>query len=210
MKIVLGLGNPGPHYRSTRHNMGFWVLERVAARRGLAFRADGALRRYAWVTRADSGAGSIVLAKPRTYMNRSGRAAAALCRAYEVSPEEMLAVYDDADLELGRLRLRRGGGAGGHNGVRSLIEVLGSEDFPRLRLGVRGAGREERDLADYVLDEFLPDELAVAEALADLGADAIDEVLVAGLDAAMNRYNGRRVGTEEVDDREEDTGREPR
>ena len=123
----------------------------------------------------------------------------------------MLVVYDDADLELGRLRLRRGGGAGGHNGVRSLIEVLGTADFPRVRLGVRGEGRDERDLADYVLDEFREAESPVAEALAELGADAVEEVMESGLETAMNRYNGRRAGTEEeVEDREDVSGRAPR
>lgn len=202
MKIVLGLGNPGAAYQSTRHNMGFWVLDRFAARRGAKFRMAGLLRRYAWV--AETGAGSVILAKPRTFMNRSGRAAAALCRAYDVPPQEMLVVYDDADLELGRLRLRRGGGAGGHNGVRSLIEVLGTGEFPRLRLGVRGEGRDERDLADYVLDRFRDGELPLAEALADLGADAVEDVIDAGLETAMNRYNGRWAGQAERDDREED------
>jgi len=201
LKIVLGLGNPGAAYRSTRHNMGFWVLDRVAERRGVAFRMAGLLRRYAWV--AEAGPGPLVLAKPRTYMNRSGRAAAALCRAYGARPGEMLVVHDDADLELGRLRLRRGGGAGGHNGVRSLIEVLGTEEFPRVRLGVRGVGREESELADYVLDEFRERELPVAEALAVLGAEAVAEVIEAGLEAAMNRYNGRRAGPDDGDGREE-------
>lgn len=208
MKIVLGLGNPGAAHRSTRHNMGFWVLDRVARRRGLAYRNAGLLRRYAWV--AEAGSGSVVLAKPRTFMNRSGRAAAALCRAYDALPQEMLVVYDDADLELGRLRLRRSGGAGGHNGLRSLIEVLGTSEFPRVRLGVRGEGRDERDLADYVLDAFLESELPVAEELADLGADAVEEVIESGLETAMNRYNGRRAGSMEMDDREENSGSAPR
>jgi PTH1 family peptidyl-tRNA hydrolase len=206
LKIVLGLGNPGEAYRSTRHNMGFWVLDRVARRRGLAFRKAGLLRRYAWVAETDS----VLLAKPRTFMNRSGRAAAALCRAYDAEPREMLVVYDDADLELGRLRLRKSGGAGGHNGMRSLIEVLGTEEFPRVRLGVRGEGRDERDLADYVLEDFHNSELPVAEVLADLGADAVEEVIETGLEAAMNRYNARRAGPVDLEDGEEDSGRASR
>jgi len=188
--------------------MGFWVLDRVARRRGLTFSMAGLLRRYAWV--AEAGSASVVLAKPRTFMNRSGRAAAALCRTYDALPHEMLVVYDDADLELGLLRLRRSGGAGGHNGMRSLIEVLGTEEFPRVRLGVRGDGRDERELADYVLDAFLAPELPVAEALADLGADAVEEVIETGLETAMNRYNGRRAGPADMDDREENSGSAPR
>jgi PTH1 family peptidyl-tRNA hydrolase len=207
LKIVLGLGNPGYAYRSTRHNMGFWVLDRVAKRRGLAFRKTGLLRRYAWVV--ECGPSQVLLAKPRTFMNRSGRAAAALCRTYGAHPGEMLVVYDDADLELGRLRLRGRGGAGGHNGMRSLIEVLGTEEFPRVRLGVRGEGRGDRDLADYVLDDFHASELPVAEAMADLGADAVEGVIETGLEVAMNRYNGRRAGPADVEAGEE-TGRAPR
>ena len=152
------------------------------------------MKRYAWLAESGRGAAALVLAKPRTYMNRSGRAGAALLRRFDSSMDDLMVVYDDADLELGRLRVRGGGGAGGHNGVRSLIDVLGTGSFSRIRLGVRGAGRDERDLADYVLDEFDADEVPVAESLADLATEAVDFLLTDGLEAAMNRYNGRRVG----------------
>jgi PTH1 family peptidyl-tRNA hydrolase len=194
LKIVLGLGNPGSAYRGTRHNLGFWVLDRVARRNGARFRVTTFLKRYAWCAEIERGATALVLAKPRTYMNRSGRAGVALLRRHDARPDQMLVVHDDADLEFGRLRVRRGGGPGGHNGIRSLIDVLGTRDFPRLRLGVRGKGRDGRDLAEYVLDEFLPDEVPLAEDLADLAADAIQDIVKEGLEAAMNRYNGRRVG----------------
>jgi PTH1 family peptidyl-tRNA hydrolase len=196
LKIVLGLGNPGPDYRSTRHNVGFWVLDRLARERGVRFRADGALKRYAWCAESVRGPDLLVLAKPRTFMNRSGRAGAALLQHFESEPGELLVVHDDADLELGRLRVRAGGGAGGHRGVRSLMEVLGTGGFPRVRLGVRGEGRESADLADYVLDEFLVDERDLACELAALAADAVEAIVGEGLEAAMNRYNGLRVGTD--------------
>jgi PTH1 family peptidyl-tRNA hydrolase len=193
LKIVLGLGNPGAAYRSTRHNVGFWVLDHLARRAGVEFRVAGLFRRHAWIAEIGSAGTVLALAKPRTFMNRSGRAGEALLRRYRALPEELLVVHDDADLELGRLRLRPGGGDGGHNGVRSLIEALGSGGFPRLRLGVRGEGRDDRDLAGYVLDSFPRDEFPIARELSELAADAVRVVCADGLEAAMNRYNGRRV-----------------
>jgi PTH1 family peptidyl-tRNA hydrolase len=126
-------------------------------------------------------------------MNRSGRAALALLRRYDESPAALLVIHDDADLELGRLRIRPTGRAGGHNGLRSLIASLGSEEFPRIKLGVRGEGRGEADLADYVLEEFAPQERTTASALVMLGADAVEAVLGGGLEPAMNLMNGRGV-----------------
>ena len=193
MVIVVGLGNPGETYRGTRHNVGFWVLDRLAERSGAAFRAEGELRRYAWSARVRLAGTDVLLAKPRTYMNRSGRAVAALSRIYSTEPEELLVVHDDADLEMGRLRLRKGGGAGGHNGVRSLIEVLGKSDFTRIRVGVRGSGRDDAELADYVLSDFDAKDREVAEDACELAADAVEALLREGLTTAMNRYNGMRV-----------------
>jgi len=201
--IVVGLGNPGKTYRATRHNIGFWVLDRLALRLEATFRAEGELRRYAWVARTRLAGENVVLAKPRTYMNRSGRAVAALCRAFDVEAGELLVVFDDADLELGRLRVRRGGGAGGHNGVRSMIEVLGEDAFTRIRLGIRGDDRDEGELADYVLSEFTDDELPLADPLAELGADAVEYLLANGLSATMNRYNGTKVGADSDSTREQ-------
>lgn len=187
MKLVVGLGNPGETYRDTRHNVGFRVLDCVGRRWGLTYRRAGELGRVAWTA---EGASGIVLAKPRTYMNRSGRAARRLLESVGGTPEEMLVVFDDADLPLGRLRLREAGGAGGHNGLRSLITVLGSDRFPRVKLGVAGAGRDERELADYVLDPFDVEEGPVVDRLIELGADAVQAVLEEGFGVAMNRFNG--------------------
>jgi len=191
--IVVGLGNPGEEYRHTRHNVGFWVVDRLARRGATSFRLEGELRKYGWSARARLAAGEVLLFKPRTYMNRSGRAVSALCRAHDTDPRDLVVVYDDADLELGRLRIRQGGGAGGHNGVRSLIDVMGQDDFVRVRLGVRGEGRDEQDLADYVLAEFDGGERAAAEELADVAAEAVECLVGEGLPTAMNRFNGVRI-----------------
>jgi PTH1 family peptidyl-tRNA hydrolase len=193
LPIVLGLGNPGEKYRDTRHNVGFWVLDRLADRSETVLRAEGELRKYAWFAEARLAGCDLVLAKPRTYMNRSGRAASALCRAFSAQPEQLWVVHDDADLELGRLRVRGGGGAGGHNGVRSLIEVFGESDFTRIRVGVRGPERPEEELADYVLSDFSNAEREIADTLCDLAADAVESLIRNGLGTTMNRYNGMRI-----------------
>jgi len=188
-RIILGLGNPGTRYRETRHNMGFRVADRLAERWCTSFELSRELK--AWVAETHGPEGRIVLAKPRTYMNRSGRAAVALCGRYACDPSRLLVVYDDADLELGRVRLRPLGGAGGHNGMRSIIDGLQTERFPRVRLGVRGVARGGADLADYVLLPFDRDEHPAVAVLVDHGADAVQAILEDGLEAAMNIFNAR-------------------
>jgi peptidyl-tRNA hydrolase, PTH1 family len=195
LTIVVGLGNPGDAYRATRHNLGFRTLDTLAARSSTRLEATGDLRSDVWWGETRLEGREVVLAKPRTYMNRSGRAAAALCRAFEAEPRDLVIVHDDADLSLGRVRVRRGGASAGHNGLRSLIDVLGTPEFVRVRLGVRGAERAESDLADYVLEPFGPHELAAAAELVEAGADAVLSFLSAGLDATMNRFNGRNVAS---------------
>ena len=204
LTIVLGLGNPGARYRATRHNLGFWVLDRLAERRRVSFRKTSELWGRAWTAEVESPAGPLVLAKPCTYMNRSGRAGAMLCRRYSVDPEQLLVVFDDADLELGRLRVRPGGRAGGHNGMRSLIDALHTDRLPRVKLGVRGEGREQIELADYVLEEFESAEMPIAEGLADLGAEAVESVLENGIETTMNRYNASFVTRTDRPDRSEE------
>jgi PTH1 family peptidyl-tRNA hydrolase len=190
LKVVLGLGNEGTEYRWTRHNAGFMVADAIAHRCGVAFTARGDLGGLTWIAEAEYGGGRVVLAKPRTLMNRSGQAAAALCRKYGLEAADLVVVYDDADLALGRVRVRPEGGAGGHNGVRSLIEVLGFREFPRVKLGVLGEGRHSRDLADYVLAPFHPDERPVLATMVDLAADAVEAVLKDGVEAAQRVFNG--------------------
>ena len=190
MRVVLGLGNDGPEYRFTRHNVGFMVLDEIAARCGAAFNARGDLGRATYLAEAEYGGQRVVLAKPKTLMNRSGHAAALLSRKYGAEPAAFIVVYDDADLAFGKVRVRPEGGAGGHNGVRSLIDTFGVREFPRVKLGVLGEGRHSRDLADYVLDGFHPDERPGLAAMVGRGADAVASVLSLGVAAAQREYNG--------------------
>jgi PTH1 family peptidyl-tRNA hydrolase len=183
--LVAGLGNPGRRYAGTRHNIGFAVAEEVARRAGGGFDLQ---RSNALVCRLKPGAEGTVLVKPLTMMNLSGQAVGELARFYRIDPPAILAVVDDVNLPLGRLRLRMGGSAGGHNGLKSLIEHLGTVEFPRLRVGV-GRGDPRRDLADHVLARFDPDEEdSVNEAVAR-AADAVETFLAEGILAAMNRFN---------------------
>ncbi len=189
VKLVIGLGNPGAAYAWTRHNLGFRVADTLARRWRWRWESAPA----AWVAAGVRGGREIVLAKPRTYMNRAGVAARELCARYGVDPAALLVVYDDADLPLGVLRLRERGSAGGHRGVASIIEALGTEGFPRLRLGIRGERRQEVELSDYVLEPFPPEEEHVAGRLVELAAEAVETVLGEGFGAAMQRYSGRTV-----------------
>jgi peptidyl-tRNA hydrolase, PTH1 family len=190
LKIVLGLGNPGARYQGTRHNLGFRVLDLLAERAGVSFVRSGELGALCSSAETMVSGEEVVLAKPRTFMNRSGRAGLALLERYGVPPLDFLVVHDDADLALGRVRVRAGGSAGGHNGLRSLIAAFRSTDFPRVKLGVRGAGRAEAELMDYVLDEFTEGEREAAALLVSVGADAVVAILEDGLPAAMNLFNG--------------------
>ncbi len=190
MKLIVGVGNPGPRYRDTRHNVGFVVADELARRRGLAFASAPA---NALIARTPASADGLIIAKPMTYMNRSGEAAAVLQRFYRVALEEMLVVIEDVNLPLGRLRARAQGASGGHNGLRSIIEVLGTEAFPRLRVGV-GRGDERRELGDYVLSRFDPEEREAIEAAVVRATDAVELFVTEGIDAIMNRYNQRHDG----------------
>ena len=190
MKVVLGLGNAGPEYRFTRHNAGFMVADTIACRCALGFRGSGDLGRLCWYAEADYGGERVVLAKPRTLMNRSGEALAPLRRRYGTEMSDIIVVYDDADLAFGRVRVRPEGGAGGHNGIRSLIESCGTSQFPRVKLGILGEGRHGRDLADYVLDAFHPDERPIVASMVEAGADAVAAILETGIEAAQRAYNG--------------------
>ena len=191
MKVVLGLGNVGRRYEGTRHNVGFRVVECLAERARARWQDFPGPERLAYTTEVELSGQPVALVKPRTLMNRSGRAAAAAVDRYRCPVEELLVVFDDADLALGRVRVRQGGGAGGHNGLRSLMDVLRSPDFGRVKLGVKGEGREESDLADYVLCPFAPEELPVVAPMIELGAEAVEAVMASGVESAMNAFNGR-------------------
>jgi len=185
MKLVAGLGNPGAQYRGTRHNVGFDVLDLLAERRGLTF---AAARVDALEARWRRAEGQVVLAKPLTFMNRSGTAVAGLARYYRVDVADLLVVCDDVNLPFGRLRARGSGSEGGHNGLRSIAETLGTTDYARLRVGV-GRGDDRRDLADHVLSRFTPEETAGLEGVVARSADAVEAWIADGLSAMMNAYN---------------------
>lgn len=191
--MVLGLGNPGARYASTRHNLGFRVVDLLRDRSSGAVAAFPDTGPTFHAERCRVGETEVVLAKPRTYMNRSGRAAASLVDGHGFHPQEILVVYDDADLQLGQLRMRREGGHGGHNGMRSILAAVRTRAIPRLRLGVRGETRHDMELADYVLSRFEPDEVEVAQALVDAAAQAVEAVLSGGFEQAQGRFNGTQA-----------------
>ncbi len=185
MKLVAGLGNPGAKYRGTRHNVGFEVVDLLAERHQAPFEAapaDALLARW----RRDGDV--VLLAKPTTFMNASGVAVGALCRYFKISLTDVLIVSDDVSLPLGRLRARSGGSEGGHNGLRSVAEHLGTPDYARLRIGV-GRGDVRRDLADHVLARFEPEELPGIEDAIARAADAAELWIADGVERMMNTFN---------------------
>lgn len=186
MQLVVGLGNPGPKYRGTRHNIGFEVLDELARRAGVAFES-APVNALVARTRPAGGAEPVLLAKPLTFMNASGEAVGALMRYFKIEPAGVLVVVDEVQLPLGRIRARPRGSAGGHNGLKSLVTHIG-QDFPRLRLGV-GRGDARRDLADHVLARFDGSETGEAEAMTARAADAAELFISSGIDAVMNRFN---------------------
>jgi PTH1 family peptidyl-tRNA hydrolase len=197
MKLILGLGNPGRRYAGTRHNIGFDVLDLVAERHRLEWEsapADAILAKWR--------AASALLAKPLTFMNLSGHAARDLLRFFKVDLADLLVVVDEVHLELGRLRARRAGSAGGHNGLRSLIEQLGTGEFARLRIGV-GRGDARRDLADHVLATFAASERDVVAETVGRAADAVELFIADGIGPVMNRFNRKREEEEENEEKEE-------
>ena len=183
MKLIVGLGNPGDEYRGTRHNVGFMVADTIATRHALGWR-----HRDQVLLAKNFGADAFLVAKPLTYMNRSGDVVGELMRYYGVGPEDLLVIVDEAALPFGRLRARARGSAGGHNGLKSIIERLETTEFARLRLGV-GRGDPRRDLADHVLARFEPDERAELEAFIARAADAAEMFAVEGIEKVMNTYN---------------------
>lgn len=196
MKLIVGLGNPGREYRETRHNIGFRVLDEIARRHDLTFAMAPSQVPDAFVVKK-FGAQPLLLAKPLTFMNRSGDAVSALCRYYGIEPAELLVVYDDIDLPFTKLRARARGSAGTHNGMRSVVERLGTTEFPRLRLGV-GRGDRRRDLADHVLAKFEPDEQSDLEGFVTRAADAAEMFAADGILKVMNVYNAEPADSADV------------
>ena len=187
MKLVVGLGNPGRDYRKTRHNAGFMVVDEVARRHQLTWAPGPAQVAESFVVKR-FGETSLLLAKPLTFMNRSGDVVAGLARYFDVPATDLLVVVDEVALPLGRLRVRRSGSAGGHNGLKSIIERLGTDQFPRMRVGV-GRGDARRDLADHVLSKFESGECAGLEDVITRAADAVEMFAAADIEQVMNTYN---------------------
>lgn len=189
--LIIGLGNLGPRYEATRHNIGQMVVDELAARRREAFRAHKANARVAetWVR---PGAAKLVLAKPNSFMNVSGGPAAGLARFYGIDPDHVVVVHDELDIPFDTLKLKTGGGHGGHNGVRDVAKALGTADFPRVRVGIgRPAGRQ--DPADWVLDPFGATERTTLPILVSDAADAVELLVDEGLLAAQQRFHAPRA-----------------
>ena len=185
MKIIVGLGNPGRKYERTRHNAGFMAADELARRHqiGITREKAGCL-----IGTGNIDSGNVILAKPQTFMNESGRAVAALLRESYASADDLIVIHDELDLPLGTVRVKAGGGHGGHNGLRSLITELGSPDFVRVRIGI---GRPEPgvDPADYVLSPFLPEEREAAAEMAVIAAETAGTIISQGVAKAMTMLN---------------------
>ena len=185
MKLIVGLGNPGHEYRDTRHNVGFKVVDALAHRHGVSSWSEkfGGLEGKARVNEM-----LVILVKPLSYMNLSGQAVQGFSAFYKVEAPDVLVIVDDVELPLGRLRARPGGGAGGHNGLKSVIQSLGTEDFPRLRVGV-GRGEDGKNLSNFVLGRFTEDEHEIISAAVLRAADASELFIEKGIGPAMNMFN---------------------
>ena len=185
MKIVMGLGNPGRRYGRCRHNLGFMVVDRLAQGWDVSVTNK---KYHALVGGRDLDGERVLLVKPQSYMNRSGDSAKSLFRFLPVSAEDLVVIYDDLDLTFGRIRIREKGGAGGHRGVRSILDALGSDNFNRVRVGI-GRPPGGVDPTDFVLSPFLAEEWPVADQMISRAADAIRSLLEEGVRQAMEKYN---------------------
>jgi PTH1 family peptidyl-tRNA hydrolase len=195
MKLIVGLGNPGRHYVNNRHNVGFQCVDYIARRHGIALSSRRARSRLGT---GEIGGTQVVLAKPATFMNLSGEAVAALMGRYRLTAAKLLVIYDDLDLPLGQVRIRARGSSGGHNGMKSIIAHLGSQDFARLRVGIAppesgtdvgGKAADTANAVDYVLGDFTAEEKAVVREVYPEVADAVECMITQSITAAMNRYN---------------------
>jgi len=190
MKLIVGLGNPGPKYRDTLHNVGFMTMDILAARHGVSFETAPA---DALMARVRGVAGGLLLAKPLTFMNRSGAAVGDLLRFFKIPVEDLIVVVDEVALPAGQLRARPSGSAGGHNGLKSINGVLGTEQYARLRIGV-GRGDPRRDLADHVLSAIPPDLRPVVDEAVVKAADAVECFARDGIEKTMQVFNAPPPG----------------
>lgn len=184
-KLIVGLGNPGPKYEQTKHNVGFWVVSELLLRLQLT-RLQPMCKSL--IAQAEWHDSKVIFAKPMTYMNNSGQAVSLMVKKFDISPQDLCIVYDDLNLDLGVLRMRKGGSDGGHNGMKSIIRHLDTQDFPRLRVGI---GQVEGDWMDHVLNEFSAAEREYIDGTIPCAADAIESFVTEGVQTTMNRFNGR-------------------
>lgn len=183
MWIIVGLGNPGSKYAKTRHNIGFVVLDDIAERHGIEFKERELYR----IGKGSIGDKEIILVEPLTFMNRSGIAVKDVTKRFNVLPGNMIVIHDDIDMETGRLKLRKKGSSGGHNGVESIIQAIGTNEFTRVKIGV---GREEGTASeDYVLRKFRKDEVPMIRDAVLRAADAVEVIIKHGMEKAMNSFN---------------------
>lgn len=189
MYIIAGLGNPGKQYENTRHNAGFMALDALADQLGTSIEEK---KHKALCAKAVIGGEKVILLKPQTFMNLSGESIRAAADFYKIDPEHIMIIYDDISLDPGQLRIRKKGSAGGHNGIKSIIAHLGSQEFPRIKVGV-GAKPDRMDLADYVLGHFSQVETRIMEDVVKEAAQAVQAIILDGIETAMNRYNGKKL-----------------
>ena len=184
--LIVGLGNPGDKYEGTRHNAGFMVADELGERGRFPIQR---LKYRALTNTAEIGGQGALVMKPVTYMNLSGEAVGEAARFYKIAPDHVLVISDDVDLPLGKLRIRTGGSAGGHNGLKNIIQHLGSDQFPRLKVGVGGKPHPDYDMADWVLSKFQGGDKKLMDETVKRAADAVECLLRDGPQKAMNRYN---------------------
>lgn len=202
MYLIVGLGNPGSKYAHTRHNVGFDVLEKLARKLNVSITRE---KDEALIGECFVGGKKAILALPQTYMNLSGEAVMRLVNYYKIDPEDLLVVYDDIDLAPGFIRIRKNGSAGTHNGMRSIIGLLGFENFPRLRVGV-GQKREGYELADWVLGHYIGEEADVQDKAFELAADAVIDYIQNGIESAMCKYNTKKPKKPKPEPKPEEEG----
>ncbi|MBE7031235.1 MAG: aminoacyl-tRNA hydrolase [Ruminococcaceae bacterium] len=191
MYIIVGLGNPEKKYDGTRHNIGFTAIELLASRHGISLKKS---KHKALFGDGMIEGQKVLLVQPQTYMNLSGEAVRELCAFYKVPTEQVVVLFDDISLPLGKIRVRPKGSDGGHNGIKSIIYQLGSDAFPRVKIGVSAPPHADYDLADYVLGKFSPDEIKILTPVMKNVCGAVETILSSGVADAMNRFNGAGAG----------------
>lgn len=194
MFIIVGLGNPGKKYEYTKHNMGFLTIDILAKRLGIKVNK---IKFKGLYQETKIGNEKVILLKPQTYMNLSGESVREIASYYKVEPEKIIVIVDDIDIEFATLKIRKKGSAGTHNGLKSIIYQLQSQDFPRIKIGV-GKNKKGEDLANFILGGFSQKEGAEIEKTLEIAADAVEDIVLQGLDYSMNKYNTKKTKTEDL------------